>query len=395
MWYYLSYFAIIKIGNVGDFMNILEYIDTYGNYSFSEKEFNEVDNLVFSSLIYVDLKRYVSRSFFRKKTIEEVGKAFFENYNKKSKNISSIRVGIKVLNRILTTKRYKDLLLYNYSYVGNSKQQFCAVTIEISKDLLYVSFEGTDQLISGWKEDFMLCYKFPVISQKLAMEYINRLFVFTRKKIILGGHSKGGNLAMTAGMYANIFVRNKIIKIYNNDGPGFRKEQLDRYNRISNKLVNIIPNYSVVGLLLNHSDNYIVVKSSKKGIGAHNLVYWMIDNNRFEKTELSNNSVLLEKSVCNWLDKYSDLEKEKFVYELFLVFDKANINSLVEILNNKKLIFGVIKQSGKMDKKIKNMIMDFIYLFFSLFKDSKSNEIGNFIQGKFGKLGVKKTDNNA
>ena len=361
-------------------MNIFDYIDKYGDYSFDEKEFNDIDNLVFSSLIYVDLEKYVSNNFLGKRNIYNVGKDFFDDYNVKSKNITATKVGINVLRLIMNKKRYKDLLLYNYSYIGDNNQQFSAVTIEINKDLVYVSFEGTDQLISGWKEDFMMSYKFPVLAQRMAINYMNKYFSLSRKKIIVGGHSKGGNLAMSVGMYSNLLVRNKINKIYNNDGPGFREKEYNsnNYKNIKDKLVYIIPNYSVVGLLLKHSTDYVVVKSLKKGIYAHNLSNWMLKDDKLQVVELSNYSKLVDKTVLNWLKKHSDNERENFVESLFLIFDKANIRDLIDIMNNKKLIFSVIKNSTELDNKTRNMIMDFIYLFLDLFKEAKINEIESF-----------------
>lgn len=373
-------------------MNIYRYIDKYGNISFLEKEFNDVDNLIFSALIYIDLDKYVSNNNFNKRSIQDVGNEFFKNYNKKNKNIIATKIGIKVLRYIKDTKRYKDLLLYNYSYIGNDNEQFSAITIEINNSLIYVSFEGTDQLISGWKEDFMMSYQFPVLSQKMAIKYMNK-FIFNRHKIIVGGHSKGGNLAIVAGMYANMFVKNKIIKVYNNDGPGLREEQFNsnKYKDMEKKLVSIIPNYSVVGLLLKHSDKYIVVKSMKRGINAHNFTNWVISDDKLLVTNLSNYSKIINKTFSKWLDKYSYSERELFVKELFLIFDRANIYSLTDINNNKKLIFNIIKETKGVDIKIKNMIKDFIYLLFSLFKEETTNEIGDFLHNKLNvNIGSKK-----
>ena len=56
--------------------------------------------------------------------------------------------------------------------------------IELNKNQVYVSFEGTDHLIGGWKEDFMMSYMFPIPSQKMAISYVNRKFTFVRKQII-------------------------------------------------------------------------------------------------------------------------------------------------------------------------------------------------------------------
>ena len=359
----------------------------YGNYSFNEKEFNDIDNLIFSSLIYIDLDKYVSSNLFSKRSIYNIGKDFFRDYDIKSKSITATKVGINVLKIIMNKDRYKNLLLYNYSYIGDINQQFSAVTIDINSNLVYVSFEGTDQLISGWKEDFMMSYKFPVSAQKLAINYVNKFFTFGKKKIILGGHSKGGNLAMAAGMYANMFVKNKIVRVYNNDGPGFRESQFNSiyYNRIKDKLVYIIPNYSVVGLLLKHSDNYIVVKSLKKGIYAHNLANWMVKDDKLLTTELSSYSSLIDKTVFNWLEKHNDSERENFVNKLFLIFDKANIIDLIDVMNNKKLIFNLIRNSKELDNKTRNMLMDFIYLFLNLFKETKISEIESFFHNNLNK----------
>mgnify|MGYP004471295873 CR=1 FL=1 len=304
-------------------MNLFSYIDKYGYYTFDEVEFNEVDNLIFSSLAYVDFAGLVSNNRIGKKSLRKVGKLFFDRYNeKKHKNITAIRHGIKVLKYIYETRRYGDLFLYNYSYVGDEKQQFSAVTIEINKRQVYVSYEGTDALISGWKEDFMMAYKFPILSQRRAIDYLNRHFIFNNKDIILGGHSKGGNLALVAGMYANFVVKDRIINIYNNDGPGLRKREIESkyYRSIEKKLIHIIPNYSVVGLLLRHSDNYITIRSFKKSIYAHDMSTWVVRDKAIERAVLSSFSKILDEGMIKFLDKYNDEQRYKFVDALFMVF---------------------------------------------------------------------------
>ena len=37
-------------------MNIYDYIDDYGIYSFKEKKFNDVDAAIFSFIVYANLK---------------------------------------------------------------------------------------------------------------------------------------------------------------------------------------------------------------------------------------------------------------------------------------------------------------------------------------------------
>lgn len=365
-------------------MNIYSYVDKYGKYTFEEEPFNEVDNLVFASLSYINLKGIISKN---KKSLNEVGKIYFEMYPGKPKDTYIIKRAIKLLKYIKDTKRYANLLLYNYIYKQGKDEQFCALTVEINPKLVYVSFEGTDGSISGWKEDFMLTYKFPVRSQIRAINYVNRNFIFNRKQIILGGHSKGGNLALAAGMRANNFIKKRIINIYNNDGPGLLKEQFesDDYNSIKDKLIHIIPSYSVVGLLLHHSDNYITVRTLKKGLFSHDLFTWAVEKNKFMRKDLDKFNKNLSNEIIDWLNKYELSERERFVKAMFDIFDRAGIQSTLDIFENKKLIIKFINESKEVTEIDKEMLKDFINMIIKCFTNVKKDEIKTFIEAKLNK----------
>ncbi len=360
-------------------MNIFSYIDKYGVYTFDEVPFGEVDNAIFSALSYIDLEGLVSKNRFSKRTIKEVGTDYFKiKYSKKSKkNILEVRQAIKMFRYLKDTRRYGGLYLYNYAYESGEEEQFSAVTIEIHSKLVYVSFEGTDNLISGWKEDFMLSYKFPVLSQRRAIDYVNKHFLFRRKEIILGGHSKGGNLAMVAGMYANFMVRDRIVKIYNNDGPGLLLEQITsrNYLNIENRLVQIVPNYSMVGLLLRHSNHMVVVRSARKSILAHDLFTWVVVDKEFEKTSLSSFSKSLDEGLLHWLNQYDRKQRERFVMSLFEIFDRANVHSFVDLMENKKLIFQLIMEVKGIDKDTRKILKDFVLMIFQTFKSVTKEEL--------------------
>lgn len=365
-------------------MNLLSYVDKYGCYSFKDVPFNEVDNAIFSSLSYLDLKGIVSPNRFSPMKIRDVAEIYFRNYVKGEKQILSIRNAIKIFREIKDSVRYGDLLLYNYIYEEGENEQFSAITIEIHPKLVYVSFEGTDHLVSGWKEDFMFSYTFPTISQRKAIDYINKRFLFRRKEIILGGHSKGGNLAIVAGMYANFLVRDKIIMIYNNDGPGLLKEQMesDYYKKIESKLIHIVPNYSIVGLLLHHNNNYIVVRSNRRSFWSHDLFTWVVQDRYFMRSELSLFSKTLESRVLEWMNQYNKEQREKFVTSLFDIFDRANITSLVDVMENKKLIFHLITEAKDLDKDDRIILKDFLGMLFRCFKDVGKGEIMSFFEKK-------------
>lgn len=357
-------------------MNLFSYVDKYGNSTFDEEPFNEVDNAIFASLSYVSLKGIVSGNSFNKITVRDASDKYFKKYPGKQRYVLAVKQAVKLLKFIATTKRYGSLLLYNYVYEVTGEQQFSALTIEINSKLVYISFEGTDHMVSGWKEDFMMTYTFPIPSQRRAINYVNRRFIFDNKKIILGGHSKGGNLALVSAMYSNVFIRNRVIKIYNNDGPGLLKEVFlsNDYSRIKDKLVHIVPKYSIVGLLLYHSEDYIVVRTSKKGAMAHDIHTWVVSGNSFMRTELDGYSKRLDSEIIRWLDKYSRDERKRFVFAMFEIFERANIVSFMDITENKRLIFKLINEYKELADIDVKMFKDFIRMLFNSFKDVKLEE---------------------
>ena len=339
--------------------NYYNYIEYYGNYSFEEREFNEIDNVILSMIIYIDFTGIVKG----KKTLAEVSKELHEKYSKEQieKLFASDQEGARLLGKISTKRRYKDIVMFNYSSNRNSSSQFSAVTFDLGNSYYFIAFEGTDELISGWEEDLRMSYSFPVEAHVLAKKYINK-FTISNAKLILGGHSKGGNLALVAAMYSNLFVKMRIKKIYSNDGPGLRKEQIEskRYRRLEKKYVHIIPNSSIVGLFLNHSNNDKVIKSSMPGFISHAPSTWQINYNTFERAKLSRFSKVFDEGFSKWLDKYTNEERELFTKGFFDILRENNIETLLQFRDNYKLITNVIKTSKNIDPKIKDMTKDLV-----------------------------------
>lgn len=368
-------------------MNLFSFIDKYGCYTFEEFDFTEVDNVIFAMLSYLDLKNFVSRNKYNPKKVKEVACEFFEGYDQKVNRPLAVRKAIKILRDIKDTRRYSNLLLYNYIYDISNDNQFGALTIEINKYLVYVSFEGTDCLISGWKEDFMFSYEFPTLSQKKAIDYLNKNFLFRRKKIIVGGHSKGGNLAVVAGMYANFIVKERIINVYNNDGPGLLDDQFSSksFKYIESKIIHIIPEYSIVGLLLNHGDKMRVIKSFKKSILCHDATTWVVRNSEFDKVELSTFSKFWDIQIDNWLKRYSLEERQLLVEAMFNVFERLEIESFIELVDNKRMVIQVINEAKKIDDELAKMLKSFIKVILDVFADSTKEELLMFFEKRVSK----------
>lgn len=343
--------------------NINSYIKKFGNKSFFEVPFNEIDNLILCSLSYLDFQDIVpgNRKFI---TLNEAGNKFLRihSIDEYCKYCIPEKDAHIILSEIVDTKRYGNLLLYNYVYINDDETQFGALAIKSTGHFTYISFEGTDHLVSGWKEDFTMGFTKLIPSQILAIEYLNNVVKWYDKNVIVGGHSKGGNLAVISSLYAKKFVKKKIKKIYNNDGPGLKLSQLEdiNYQKIKDKYIHIIPNYSYVGILL-RSEKYKIVKTSKMNMASHSMMTWQITNKRLVECSLSKVSKSLQKTILQWLNSHTYDEREKMVAPVFNLLENSGISSKCDLSDVKKII-KVITGVKNVDQETKDLLINFLKL---------------------------------
>lgn len=358
-------------------MDIFSYIDNYGIYSFDEKPFNDVDSTIFSFLSYVDYGFIPAND---KVTLSKVGRMHLGLNNEKKRNIIAVKDAIKLLHYLKDTKRYKNCIFSNYIYEANDDVQFSAICIEYKKGYVFVSYEGTDQMISGWKENLLLSYEFPTLSHVKAINYLNRHFTFSSKKIILGGHSKGGNFALVAGMCCNFLVKSKIQKIYNIDGPGLLEKEINsnRFRKIEDRYVHIIPDNSIIGIILNNK-NDVVVKSNVKGPLAHDIFYWEVDNYNFKNAKLSTFSDGLHKGILNFLDNHSQVELELVINDLNMLCKRAGVVSILDFKEDNKKIVKLINEAKKLNKVSRTVLYELLNIFIVSIGNSKYNDFKEFV----------------
>lgn len=149
---------------------------------------------------------------------------------------------------------------------SESEKQFSAITILMPDDTIYISFRGTDNTLIGWKEDFNMTFQTKVPSQLDAVQYVKQIAKKYKNLIRIGGHSKGGNLAVYAASFCSKTIQERIINVYNNDGPGFHEDVINNieYKKMLPKVHTYVPQSSIIGRLLYHEENYTVVQSTRK-----------------------------------------------------------------------------------------------------------------------------------
>lgn len=336
-------------------MNMLDYIEWRGDLSFERDPFNEVDALIFSLISYYEFEQFsqVLTEVYGY-TLAEYVKLHEENPNifgEIDKNIN-IEVDIMprktapyVLYHAVQTERFGKTRIVDFRNIFDEERviQFAAVTFELSDGTRVVAYRGTDSSIIGWKEDCMLSYLREIPGQTEAVKYMNESDY--DKKYYIVGHSKGGNEALYTYLKMKEERLDDVLAIYNFDGPGFldRIQDTPRYKATKDKIHTFVPSDSIVGMLLEHENEYKAVKSQCSGFKQHNPVLWEVRRSHLV-TEIENEWVreVADHTFADFLKEMS-LEDRKFVTEnVFAIVSSCGAKSFAELyehpIRNTKII---------------------------------------------------------
>ena len=294
---------------------------------------------------------------------------FFDMYteNELKQDKSFISEAPFLMKKAAASKRFGNLILSNYVDTVDEilEKQFGAFHIRISPKHTYVVFRGTDDTLVGWKEDFNMSFIMPVPSQEAAVEYINSTCQYIRGRLYIGGHSKGGNLAIYSAVKCSERVRKKIDCVYNNDGPGFDVNMIKsaKYQAMLPLIKSIVPENSIVGMLLEHDEDYIIVKSSQSGLMQHDAMSWQVLGAFLVKAKkLSAQSRRLNKALSSWINSVDNERREEFVETLFGLLYASGAKNLSDVSADRlRSTREVIRQYAGLDKDsrtlIKNMLL--------------------------------------
>ena len=309
--------------------NIFDYMK-WRDISFKNVKFNEVDNLILSRLSYLPFDGVISEG-------EEITlKEAYERTKVLGTTGRTIQVeDIDLYPVLAKSVRFGEVKVTNFVNNIEPKQekQFSAITVILPDDTIYVSFRGTDNTIIGWKEDFNMSFSDIVPSQLDSVEYLNGVAKKYNNKLRVGGHSKGGNLAVYAGAFCLPEAKEKIIEIYNNDGPGFSDKVIESRDYISivHKIHTYIPQTSIIGRLLKHKEKTTIVKSTETGIMQHDLYSWEVLGDKFVRTKQTDYGKFIDATITNWLKEISPKQREEFVDAWFNILNSTKVKTVDEL----------------------------------------------------------------
>lgn len=321
---------------------MIDYLEWRGDLSFTQSPFNEIDALIFAWLsyypaekltLYEDKMRTLTIRSMYEIHLEQLGE--IRDLNVKM-NIYPTDSAIYLLKKAAATARFADVrvLRFRTLFSEEDRTQFAAFTYEYMPGWIAVAYRGTDGSVTGWREDFMMCCSDVVPSQHLAREYLEAENPARYESVVLCGHSKGGNVAIHALLYNNADIRNKVRAVYNFDGPGFPvpMDSIACYSEVKDRIHTILPESSIIGMLLEHEDEYTIVESEMVSMLQHNAFLWGIKGPAFVRRQhFSESSKLIDQTMHAWLDNLSNEEKEKFINITFDALEKSGFKDFNDL----------------------------------------------------------------
>lgn len=346
--------------------NIMDYISWRGDLSFAQSPFNEVDNLILACFSYVNLDGIPAVSGQKGIELKKLVKEFKKLHTIKELEAdkSFIRLAPFMMFEMAKSVRFGNCVIRNYvnEIVTEAEQQFSAVEIVLEDGTSYVSFRGTDDTIIGWKEDFNLSTGV-VPAQERAVEYMERISDKASGMLRVGGHSKGGNLAIYGSVMCKS-AHDKILEIYSNDGPGFSKEfqESPETAEMMPKIIRIIPEYSIIGTLLEHEKQPIIVASTSRGLLQHDGFSWEVQGPGLVRRDSLNKTALRFIEILHkWIDGMDTEQKRLLIEDVFATLQASGCENLSEVQSGGiKSLAAMVKRLDKFAPESRGMMQELL-----------------------------------
>lgn len=366
---------------------VLEYLKEYGDYTLAEMPFSEVDSLILSQFSYLKFDkmlpetdrgtqpaasagRSVAAADSAAVSLEEIRR--HEAYDSLYGDERYRKDNTALFLGMYESRRFHDTRIMNYVNRINldTEMQFSAVTIVLPDGTVYVAFRGTDETIVGWKEDLNLAFSEPVPGQRMSVGYLNRAAETFQGAFSVGGHSKGGNLAVYASMYCREEVRGRIQTIYDHDGPGFRPEVKAQgaYEEIAGRIRKTVPRSSLVGMLLYSEGEYEVVESKTIGLAQHNPYTWLVKDDRFQIAgDIHSGRKFMDEALNQWILSLSQKEMHTFVDTFYQVILASETDNLIDFTANwMKSLHRIRMALKELDHQTEKVILQILRALFEI-----------------------------
>jgi len=358
--------------------NMFDYLSWRGDLDFNASPFNAIDNIILSQLSYFTLDGIVP-------TVQDKGSISValavRIFNEKSKEpgfklSSQFKEDPDLIRALGASKRFGNCELFGFvNHIDNDIEvQFSAFCISTNDGHAFMVFRGTDSSLVGWKEDFNMCFMDVIPSQILAVEYVEKMAPLVKGKLRIGGHSKGGNLAIYASSHCKKKIQKRISEIYSNDAPGFSEKEIQSpgFLAVKDKIKSFVPQSSIIGMLMRNGWKNKIIQSSQNGLMQHCLYSWDVSYNDFIYTDkVTPVSQIINKTIHDWFIKYDNSKREHFIEALYHLLNAAELKSTTDFEHSWFSVTGrILKSLNEVDEPTKKIIKDTLgELFLSIGKN--------------------------
>ncbi len=375
--------------------NIIEYTLMNAHKDFTKLPFSKVDGLIFAQLAYLDFDTFVpdKQLFTRGITFSRICEQ--EDFDNLFPLERTAVKNLLLFNSMAYSKRYSKVRINYHENIFDSEKevQFSATTFILPDGNACVSFRGTDSTITGWRENFNMLYNDTVPAQIFAVKYLNNVARKIRGNITVVGHSKGGNLAIYASVMCSAKTKAKIVEVQSFDSPGFTEDFVTSpdYLETESKILKFVPEESMIGMLLNDTASYRIVKSDGEGIHQHDPFLWLVEDNDFVTGEkIHTKAKFVNSTFKEWVGNFTPEQRELFVDAMFDIVEATNVQKSESFLDwsenlkgNTSLILDTIKD---LDPETRTFMLKVLRNIFPSATDSVLTKPKSIIKNTFGKI---------
>ena len=136
-------------------------------------------------------------------------------------------------------------------------------------------------------------------------------------------------------------VQQRILEVYNNDGPGFTGYMMGDpgYLAMVPRIRTYIPQSSVIGMLLEHEEPYTVIKSKSVSLLQHDPYSWELMGRELKQMEeVTENSQLLDAAIKTWFAEMNNQERNQLVDVMFTLLGTGGVENALDIFHPKNAL---------------------------------------------------------
>ena len=320
--------------------DVFDYLKWRGDLTFTQDPPNAVDALIFSALAYIRYGGSVEAEPQKPVLLRDAAQSYFtlEDHTERIR----VKYDLELLRQAAQSTRFgfSRLYLYRDLLIPEQETQFAAVTFLLDDGSAFLAFRGTDYSLVGWKEDFNMSFQQTIPAQRLALQYVRDVAAEYLAPLRLGGHSKGGNLAVFAAARCGPMLQKRILEVYNHDGPGFTEYMMGDpgYLALVPRIKTYVPQSSVIGMLLEHEEPYTVIRSKTVSLLQHDPYSWEVMGRDFvQMQQITKESRFVDATIKTWFADMTNQERNQLVDVMFALLGTGGVDNALDIFHPRNI----------------------------------------------------------